>query len=441
MMSIKQKIIFFNTRVITQVATFATSTLANKSYQLVIVGGGTGGCSSAAKFSSKLGRGKVAVIEPSSTHYYQPMWTMVGGGMKTLQDSGRPMGEVLPKKADWIKQKVVGFKPEENKVVLEDQSEVGYDFLIVSLGLQLNYGIIKGLPEAFETPGVCSNYSPLYVNKTLEALKNFKEGNALFTLPNTAVKCAGAPQKIMYIADEYLRKNGKREKAQVRFLTAGGVIFGVKKYAYALAKLVEERDINVNFQHNLIAVRPDNKEAVFQKLDGGSDELVTLPYDMIHITPPMSAPDVLRKSTTLVDGSGFLNINKETLQHVTYPNIFGIGDCTNLPTSKTAAAAAAQVGILKTNLEQAIKGQKLTAKYDGYTSCPLVTGYSKCILAEFDFDGNPMETFPLNQAKERRSMFHMKKDFMPILYWEGMLKGLWEGPKLVRKAMHLGLSK
>ncbi|KAB7501478.1 Sulfide:quinone oxidoreductase, mitochondrial [Armadillidium nasatum] len=328
------------------------------------------------------------------------MWTLVGGGMKTLQDSGRPMGEVLPKKADWIKQKVVGFKPEENKVVLEDQSEVGYDFLIVSLGLQLNYGIIKGLPEAFETPGVCSNYSPLYVNKTLEALKNFKGGNALFTLPNTAVKCAGAPQKIMYIADEYLRKNGKRDKAQVRFLTAGGVIFGVKKYADALTK-----------------------------------------YDMIHITPPMSAPDVLRKSTTLVDGSGFLNINKETLQHVTYPNIFGIGDCTNLPTSKTAAAAAAQVGILKTNLEQAIKGQKLTAKYDGYTSCPLVTGYSKCILAEFDFDGNPMETFPLNQAKERRSMFHMKKDFMPILYWEGMLKGLWDGPKLMRKAMHLGLSK
>nr|QTJ02331.1 sulfide quinone oxidoreductase 2 [Xenograpsus testudinatus] len=420
--------------------TFSTSSKACKSYKLVVVGGGAGGCATAAKFSSKLGKGNVAVIEPADVHYYQPMWTLVGGGMKTLENSGRPMSQVLPKKADWIKQRVVTFDPHNNKVMTEDGSEINYEFLVVALGLQLNYGQIKGLPEAFETPGVCSNYSPLYVTKTLEALNNFKEGNALFSFPNAPIKCPGAPQKIMYISDHYFRKHGKRDKANIIYFTSLPVIFAAKKYADALWEVVKERDITVNLRHNLIEVKPDTREAMFQNLDD-PDNIKTLPYEMLHVAPPMSSPDPLRQCTLLTNETGFLDVNKNTLQHVTFPNVFGLGDCTSVPIPKTAAAVAGQFGIMHRNLSLVMAGSSPKHEYDGYTSCPLVTGYSTCIMAEFDMDFNPLETFPINQAKERRTMFHLKKDMMPSVYWYGMLKGLWEGPKNMRKVMHLGMSK
>lgn len=417
---------------------FSTSSKVEKSYRLVVVGGGAGGCSTAAKFASKLGQGNVAVIEPADMHYYQPMWTLVGGGMKKLEDSAKPMSQVLPKKADWIKQRVLDFDPAKNTVRTEDGQEVGYEYLVVAMGLQLNYHQIKGLPDAFETPGVCSNFSTLYVNKTLASLQNFRQGNAVFSFPATPVKCAGAPQKIMYIAEEYFRKHGKRDKANIIYNSSLPVIFGIKKYADALWKIVKERDITVNLQHNLVEVKSDSKEAVFQNL-AKPEEFKTFQYEMLHVTPPMSAPDPLRQCSQLVDAAGFLDVNKETLQHTRFPNVFGIGDCTNIPTSKTAAAVAGQVGVLRKNLAMAMKGEKPRHLYDGYTSCPLVTGYSKCILAEFDMNGNPLETFPFNQGKERRTMFYMKKDMMPAMYWLGLLNGYWEGPKYLRKLMHLGL--
>ncbi|KAB7500527.1 Sulfide:quinone oxidoreductase, mitochondrial [Armadillidium nasatum] len=362
LLSIRQRIFLANK------VYFSVCAKNNKSYKLVVVGGGTGGCSTAAKYASKLGKGRVAIIDPADKHYYQPLFTLIGGGMKKLEESFRPMKEVLPKDADWIKESVVSFKPEENKVLTDNGKEISYDFLLIAMGFQLNYNKVKGLPEAFETPGVGSNYSPLYVTKTHKALKEFKGGNAVFTFPNCPIKCAGAPQKIMYIFEEYQRN-----------------------------------------------------------------------YDFLHVTPPMNPPDVLRNEKKLVDEAGFLNLNKETLQHVTYPNIFGIGDCTNLPTSKTAAAVAGQVGIVGKNLSKAMDGKSLTAHYEGYTACPLVTGYSTCIMAEFDYTTNPMETFPFDQRKERKSMFLTKRDVLPFVYWNSMLRGKWEGPKTLRKVFHLGM--
>lgn len=417
---------------------FSTSIPTNKSYKVVVVGGGAGGCATAAKLSSKLGAGNVAVIEPSDMHYYQPMWTLVGGGMKTLEASGRLMGDVLPKKADWIKQKVTSFDPSNNCVITEDGQDIHYEYLVVALGIQINYNVVKGLPEAFETPGVCSNYSPLYVNKTFEAMKNFKKGNAIFTFPATPIKCAGAPQKVMYISEDYWRKNGKVKDANIIYNTSLPVIFGVKHYADALWKVVEKRNINVNLRQNLIEVKPDTKEAIFQNLDK-PEELTSYTYEMLHVTPPMSAPDPLKKCSELTDAAGFLNVNKETLQHVDFPNVFGIGDCTNAPCAKTAAAVAAQTGILRRTMASVMGGKKPTTQYEGYTSCPLVTGANTCIMAEFDYNLQPLETFPIDQAKERRTMFHMKKDVMPHLYFSLMLRGFWEGPKIFRNILHLGM--
>ncbi|CAL4061214.1 unnamed protein product, partial [Meganyctiphanes norvegica] len=246
------------------------------------------------------------------------------------------------------------------------------------------------------------------------------------------------PHAIMLIGEALSNRAGKRDDANIIYNTSLPVLFGVKHYADALWKVVEGRNINVNLRHNLIEVKPDTKEAVFQNLDK-PEELKTLSYEMLHVTPPMSAPDVLKKCSLLTDAMGFLNVNKQTLQHVDFPNIFGIGDCTSAPTAKTAAGVAAQTGILRRTMASVMEGKEPSTQYDGYTSCPLVTGASSCILAEFDYNLQPLETFPIDQAKERRISFHMKKDIMPHLYFALMLRGFWEGPKIFRNIFHLGM--
>lgn len=410
---------------------------AKEYYDVVVVGGGAGGITMSARMKRKVGAGKVAVIEPSETHYYQPMWTLVGGGAKKLASSARPTASVIPSGVKWIKSEVKGFDPEKNCIRIDDDKEISYKYLIIALGLKLQYEKIKGLPEGFNYPKIGSNYSVKTVEKTWKALQDFKKGNAIFTFPNTPVKCAGAPQKIMYLSEEYLRKTGKRANANIIFNTSLGVIFGVKKYADALLEIIKERDIQVNYKHSLIEVRPDVQEAVFENLDKPGETKV-FQYEMLHVTPPMGPPDVLVNSP-VSDAAGWVDVSKDTLQHKKYPNVFGIGDCTNLPTSKTAAAIAAQSAVLDKTISFVMKNQSLSAKYDGYTSCPLVTGYRKVILAEFDYNQQPLETFPIDQGKERRTMYHMKADLMPSLYWYLLLRGYWGGPAPFRKLMHLGL--
>ncbi|CAN7980465.1 unnamed protein product [Ixodes pacificus] len=414
-----------------------------KRCNLLVVGGGAGGISTAAKFSSKLGKGKVCVLEPQDAHCYQPLWTLVGGGLKPASASIRPMKEVVPSNALWIRDHAEMFVPQENVVVTKGGLRIKYDFLVVAVGIQVRFDMIKGLEDALRTPNVCSNYSYKTVTKTFSAMQNFNEGTAIFTYPATPAKCPGAAQKIMYLTDAYLRKVGKRDKAKIIFNSSLGVLFGAPKYADALWGVVKDRDITVNLKHELVEVKPQSKEAVFCLLDSPATpkETVTYKYEMLHVTPPMTAPAVLKTGASFADAAGFLDVNPTTLQHKTYPNVFGIGDCTNVPTAKTAAAVAGESGVLRKNLENVMKGKQPEREYDGYSSCPLVTGYNKCILAEFDFKLNPLETFPVDQGLERQTMYHLKKDLMPLLYWTVFLRGYWEGPGLLRKALHLGFSK
>uniref|UniRef100_A0A671W9J8 Sulfide:quinone oxidoreductase, mitochondrial n=1 Tax=Sparus aurata TaxID=8175 RepID=A0A671W9J8_SPAAU len=410
---------------------------AKQHYKMLVLGGGSGGIAMSARMKRMFGAENVAVVEPSEMHYYQPIWTLVGAGAKTVASSGRSTASVMPSGVKWVKSNVQEINPDKNTVRTDDGTEISYEYLIVALGLQLHYEKIKGLPEGFEHPNIGSNYSVQTVEKTWKALQNFKEGNAVFTFPNTPVKCPGAPQKIMYLSDAYLRKTGKRSKANLIYNTSLPVLFAIKKYADALWDVVKERDLQVNLRQNLIEVRADKREAVFENLDKPGETKV-IEYEMLHVTPPMG-PNSAVKGSPLGDEAGWLDLDKESLQHKRYPNVFGIGDCTNLPTPRTAAAVAAESGILNRTISKILKNEKPDKKYDGYTSCPLVTSYNTVILAEFDYTGQPLETFPINQAKERRIMYHMKADFMPHLYWHGLLRGLWGGPEPYRKLLHLGM--
>lgn len=394
--------------------------MTEHSHDIVIVGGGAAGISVAARLRNKDPNVGIAVIEPSDKHYYQPIWTLVGGGVFDREVSERDEADLMPDDVVWIRDMVASFEPEKNQVTLAGGDTVKYENLVVAAGIQCDWDKVEGLKESVGKDGVVSNYRYDTVASTWDAIRTFKGGNALFTFPSTPIKCAGAPQKIMYLAEEAFRKQGVRQKSKVIYTSATPGIFGIPRYAKALSKVVADRGIETRFKHDLVAVRPGSKEAVFKNLDDGAD--VVMKYDMIHVTPPQSAPDFIKKSP-LASEAGWVDVDKNTLVHTKHENVFSLGDCSSLPCSKTGAAVRKQAPVLVDNLMAQRLGAPMTASYDGYASCPLVTGYGKLILAEFGYDGKIMETFPMNQAKERYSMYAMKAYMLPDFYWHGMLRG------------------
>lgn len=392
-------------------------------YQVLIVGGGSAGITVAAWLSNEAAAPEMAIIEPSTKHYYQPIWTLVGGGVFDKKISERDEADFIPDGVTWIQDAVASFDPDNNNLVTMDGKTISYDYLIVAAGIQIDWQKIPGLKESVGKPGtgICSNYSYETVDSTWENIRNLKSGTALFTQPATPIKCAGAPQKILYLAEDHFRKTGVRNNIDVIFGIAAPGIFGISHYAGALRKVVERKQIDARYRHDLTEIRPDQKEAVFKNLDSGED--VTIAYDMIHVTPPMSAPDFIANSLLAAEGSGWVDVHPNTMQHVRYPNVFSLGDCSSLPTSKTGAAIRKQAPALAKNLMATINGTSVAESYHGYTSCPLVTGYGSLILAEFDYDGQPAESFPFDQRQERYSMYALKAYGLPNMYWHGMLRG------------------
>jgi len=392
-------------------------------YQILIVGGGNAGLSTASKLLLKNPKLEIGIIEPSEKHYYQPAWTLVGGGTYDIADTVRDEADFIPKGAVWIKDAVATFQPEVNTVTTREGKTISYDYLVVCPGIQLNWNQVEGLPETLGKNGVCSNYTFQTAPYTFECLKNLESGTAIFTAPGTAVKCGGAPQKIMYLAADYLRKNGRADKVKVEFCAAGGVIFGIEKYAKTLRKVVERYKIDTQFKHDLIRVDGPAHKATFRvtAADGTVTE-ETRHFDMLHITPPQSAPDFVRNSP-LANAAGWIDVDKFTLRHNKYSNVFGIGDASGAPNSKTGAAVRKQAPVLVENLLAVMAGKTPAARYSGYSSCPIVTGYGKLMLAEFDYDNKPMETFPFDQSKERWTMWLLKRYMLPWLYWNKILNG------------------
>ena len=387
-------------------------------HKVVVIGGGTGGISVAAHLVKEMPDIDVAIIEPSDKHYYQPGWTFVGGGIMRQWETVRDTKDVMPLKVHWLQDAVDKIDAEKNCLNLASGKQVTYDYLVVAAGIKILWDAIPGLKESLGKNGVVSNYDYSIAPITWKTIKEFKGGTAIFTQPPPPFKCPGAAQKILYLADDAFRKNKVREQTKMIFCSAAPGIFPVKKYAATLNEVIERKALEVDYQTKLVEINPEDKEAVFE----ANDEMKVIKYDMIHVTPPMGAPDFI-KNSSISDDAGWVDVNMHTLQHKKYSNIFGLGDCTNTPNSKTAAAIRGQTPVLVSNLLLTMQGQEGKAAYDGYASCPLVTGYGKLVLAEFDYNLQPKETFPFDQAKERRSMYYLKKYVLPKFYWNILLKG------------------
>ncbi len=392
------------------------------SHEIVIVGGGSAGIATAASMLKRRPSLDIAVIEPSAVHYYQPGWTMVGCGIFEAPITRRPTSSVMPKQAKWLQQAAASFQPEINQVTLADATTVTYKILIVAPGIRLAWEKIDGLESALGSNGVTSNYRYDLAPYTWELVQSLTSGRAIFSQPPMPIKCAGAPQKAMYLSCDAWLDRGVLGNIDVEFRNAGGVLFGVKDYVPALMEYVEKYSIDLQLNQTLVAVDGPGQTATF-KTEAGEQ---TVDFDMLHAVPPQVAPQFVADSPLANPESGFVDIDKFTLQHVRYPNIFGAGDAGSTPNAKTAAAVRKQAPIVAVNALAALDSKQPVTDYDGYGSCPLTVERGKIVLAEFGYDGKLLPSFPtwlIDGTRPRKLSWLLKVDILPWVYWNAMLKG------------------
>lgn len=395
-------------------------------HDIVIVGAGAGGIAVAASLLARKPELDIAIIDPADVHYYQPGWTMVGAGVFPPAHTARTMASVIPRGVKWLKVAVAAFEPERNQVILDGCRVVKYSQLIVCPGLKLDWDGIEGLADTLGRNGVTSNYRYDLAPYTWELVQRMKGGRAVFTQPPMPIKCAGAPQKAMYLSADHWRRQGVLGHVEIEFCNAGGALFGVAAYVPALMEYVKAYGIHLQFNHQLTAVDGSAREATFIRTNAdGSKDRIVKPFDMLHAVPPQKAPDFIRVSP-LADAAGWVDVDPSSLRHMKYANIFALGDCTNTTNAKTAAAARKQAPVVAHNVLAARSESQRMASYDGYGSCPLTVERGKIVLAEFAYGGKLAPSFPkwlIDGTRPSSLAWLLKERMLPPIYWDGMLKG------------------
>jgi sulfide:quinone oxidoreductase len=393
------------------------------SHQVAVIGGGNAGISLAARLR-RAGLTDVGIIEPAETHYYQPLWTLVGGGCAPATESKRSEASVMPQGVGWIKDRAEQIDPDAQTVMTESGTHVHYDHLVVCPGIQLDWSAIPGMAESLDTPAVSSNYRYDLAPKTWELIKKMRSGTAIFTMPAGPIKCAGAPQKIAYLAANYWRQQGVLDAIRVILVLPTPEIFAVKVFADELERVVAHYGIEVRKNSEVTTVNPDTRTVT---ISGNSpDPTQEVGYDLLHVVPRQSAPDWI-KASPIADPDnpgGYVQIDKNTMRHTRFDNIFALGDAGSSPNSKTGAAIRKQAPVVAANLQASLAGKPLPASYGGYASCPLTTARNKMLLAEFDYTMKPTPSIPfIDTTHERRDMWYLKRRGLPAMYWKLILTG------------------
>ncbi len=393
-------------------------------HRFLIVGGGSAGVSVAARLR-RAGAEDVGVIDPAEFHDYQPLWTLVGGGRAPQKESRRHEADVMPQGVGWIADGAEAIDPDAQRVATASGASVGYDYLVVCPGIQLDWGKIPGMADAIIGPAVSSNYTYELAPKTWELVRRTRRGTAVFTMPAGPIKCAGAPQKIAYLAADYWRQQGVLGDMRIVLVLPTPAMFGVKEFSDVLVTVAARYGIEVHTSSEAVEVDPEARQVVVQ--DNTTDTKETIGYDLMHVVPPQSAPDWI-KASPLADPKspfGYVEIDKHTMRHTRYPNIFALGDAGSSPNSKTGAAVRSQAPVVAKNVLAASRGKQPRASYDGYASCPLTTARNRMLLAEFDYTMTPTPSFPIiDTQQERYDMWLLKRYGLPFMYWNLMLKGL-----------------
>lgn len=399
---------------------------ADASYDIVIVGAGAAGIATASSLLKRSSGLQIAIIDPADIHYYQPGWTMVGGGIFEPEDTAKTMGSLIPKGVHWLKSAVAAFEPKNDTIILEGCRVIKYSRLIVCPGLKLDWNKVEGLTDTLGRNGVTSNYRYDLAPYTWSLVQSMQSGKAIFTQPPMPIKCAGAPQKALYLSADHWYRNDRINDVDIDFNNAGGVLFGVKEYVPALQSYIERYQASLNFFHNLVAVDGPAGKAWFDiSVPDQPVRRIETEFDMMHVCPPQCAPDFIKVSP-LADAGGWVDVEQTTMRHKEFENIWALGDVTNAPNAKTAAAARKQAPVVAANIVADIAGKSAVASYDGYGSCPLTVERGKIVLAEFGYGGKLLPSFPswlVDGTQPTRAAWFLKEKMLPPIYWKAMLRG------------------
>lgn len=443
------------TSVQAEAATVAKASVKGK---ILIVGGGFAGLSILNKLISLIDNPDITIIEPNEKVLYQPGYTLIAAGVYEPDDVVYKTSSYIPSKAKWIKAEVTEFHPDENYVVTNKNEKVTYDYMVVATGLKLDFAGIEGFSEdILGQNGIACMYTHDGATKTKKLMEEFcqKGGYGVFTDPGTPIKCGGAPKKILFITDGYARKIGTRDRLKLDFYTGGSKYFGVKEYAKLIEDEYKKKDLGANFKWTLKAIDPSKKVATFnqaiektvQELDPIFNEMVEVkkvinesvevPFDFIHATPPMSAPDAVKNSPLAWQkGSaakgGWVECDPQTLRHTRYPNVFALGDVAGIPLGKTGGSVRKQYVVAAQNLVDVMSGKEPSKKYGGYTVCPVITNYGEVALLEFDwsdpangvYSGKMAPSLPLDPLKPHWLYWVLKVYMLKPMIMYGMLRGM-----------------
>jgi sulfide:quinone oxidoreductase len=409
--------------------------------KIVIVGGGAAGITIAAYLAERLRHDDITIIEPATTHRYQPGYTLIAAGVFTPGEIERSTASLIPSDVKWLKDRVVEMDPDHNRVITAQNGAITYDFLVITAGCELKYDLVEGITQ--ETLGA-GNVHCIYdfegarkCRDAVRKLPDMKGGRLVFTDTYTKMKCGGAPKKITLLTEHHLRKTQARECFTLSYFSNEKVLMKPKVFSDRLTAIYAERNVGVHYLHRLAAVDTQAKTAVFHRVAehttvplaaGHSCEKVTVDFDFLHYVPPMTAPDFVRDSplTSAEDRpkGGWVSVDKGTLVHTRYPNILALGDVAGIPTSKTGAAIRMQAPVAAANLIALMEGKAPGIRYNGYSACPIITEYGKVLMCEFGYDEKLMPTIPfLDPAVERGMWWTLKVHGLMPMYYHGMLKG------------------
>ncbi|MDD6209991.1 MAG: FAD/NAD(P)-binding oxidoreductase [Bacteroidales bacterium] len=422
------------------------SASSNAKGKIIVIGGGAAGLSTAARLARKLDSPDITVIDPADRQFYQPGFTLIGGGVYTADMVSKSQESCIPHGVKWLKDEVLFIDPEKNYVTTITEKKLPYDFLVLTPGLQMNFEQVEGITRADLGKGNAHCIYDYYgAQRMWEAIQKFSEtgGTGIFTNTYTKHKCGGAPKKINLLTEHYARKQGTRNKMQLSYFNANEKIFDTPFYATRLDEIFKERNIAHINNHRLVSVDTAKKIASFVKVEKTTVEEINpetgkmekvekevftpenYTYDLLHFLPPMSVPDFVRESGLAGKSKeGWIPVDKGTMIHKKWKNIISLGDASNLPTSKTSAAIRMQYPIAAANLISLMEGKEPTEIYNGYTACPIVTEYGKVLMAEFDYNRTPMPTFPIIDTSHEQWLFWLLKKYaLKPIYFYGMLNG------------------
>ncbi len=392
--------------------------------KIVILGAGTGGTIMANKLRKALEpeEWEITIVDKGKKHFYQPGFLFIPFGIYTKYDVVKPKANFIPPGVNFLIAEVDRIEPEKNRVHLVGGQILDYDFLIVATGVQT---------DPTETPGLMGDLwnKQVFQFYTLEGalnlanfFKTWKGGDLVLNIADMPIKCPVAPLEFVMLADWFFREKGIRDNVNIKLVTPLPAAFTKPLSAKVLGEILKKKNIEVVTDFYIERVDNENKKIV-------SYDEKEVPFDCLVSIPIHKGADFLAKSGDLADDMNFVKVDKHTLQSVVYPNVFGLGDATNLPTSKAGSVVHFSAEILFENIMCAIEDRPFTGKFDGHANCYIESGDGKGILIDFNYDVEPLPgryplpgLGPFGLLRETK-VNHYGKLIFRWMYWHIILKG------------------